>query len=51
VLPSIVLLAATWLYNDRGLHTYWMMKNLLNVVGYVAFELGATEISGILNVL
>lgn len=43
---SLILLTATWIYNDLGGHEHGLVKNFLNVVGYVAFELGATVISG-----
>jgi len=51
VFPSVALLVATWMYNDLGCHGYWLMKNVLNVAGYVAFEFGATRISGMLDIL
>ncbi|KAF8888267.1 UbiA prenyltransferase family-domain-containing protein [Infundibulicybe gibba] len=42
---STVLLLATWIYNDRGLHNHWLGKNSLTSVGYVSFNLGAAMIS------
>lgn len=44
--PSAVLLIATWGYNDLGYHGHWLGKNVVNVVGYLAFEFGATAVSG-----
>ncbi|KAF8869792.1 UbiA prenyltransferase family-domain-containing protein, partial [Infundibulicybe gibba] len=42
---SCTLLVATWLYNDMGFHEHGLIKNLLNVIGYVAFEAGATMVA------
>ncbi|TFK62620.1 hypothetical protein BDN72DRAFT_382982 [Pluteus cervinus] len=41
LVPSLVLLAATWLYNDCFWNKHGVVKNFLNVVGYLAFECGA----------
>ncbi|KAF8870369.1 UbiA prenyltransferase family-domain-containing protein [Infundibulicybe gibba] len=42
---STVLLLATWIYNDRGLHNHWLGKNSFTSIGYMSFNLGAVMIS------
>jgi 4-hydroxybenzoate polyprenyltransferase len=38
---SIVITAATWIYNEAHLSSHWLGKTSCNVVGYVSFQAGA----------
>lgn len=44
VLASTVLSIAFVLYDDFGLAGHWIGKNVMNCVGYLGFEYGATKI-------
>lgn len=32
-------------YNEFGLSEHWLSKNLLNAIGYAAFEVGAVVVA------
>ncbi|KAK0478768.1 UbiA prenyltransferase family [Armillaria novae-zelandiae] len=44
VFASIVLSIAFVLYDDFGLAGHWIGKNIMNCIGYLGFEYGATKI-------
>ncbi len=46
VLASTVLSIAFVLYDDFGLAGHWFGKNIMNCIGYLGFEYGATKVMG-----
>lgn len=46
VLVTIGLFVTTFLYDEGGLASHVIGKNLCNVGGYVTFEIGATKLIG-----
>lgn len=47
VYVSTVLIALTIIYNELQMHaTHWALRNILNALGYAAFEAGATLVAG-----
>ncbi|KAJ7644820.1 UbiA prenyltransferase family [Roridomyces roridus] len=47
VLVTTALIATTWVYDEGGGSKTVIGKNLCNVGGYVAFEVGATRLMGV----
>ena len=43
---SAMLCIFTYIYNELGLATHWITKNVLNALGFACFELGATLVAG-----
>ncbi|KIM72289.1 hypothetical protein PILCRDRAFT_742909 [Piloderma croceum F 1598] len=48
---SAMLCTFTYIYNELGLATHWITKNVLNALGFACFELGATLVAGKHSVL
>ena len=47
ILPASVLLClSTIVYNDLGFHGHIILRSICNAVGYAGFELGATQLAG-----
>ncbi|KAI0628441.1 UbiA prenyltransferase family-domain-containing protein [Trametes polyzona] len=43
---SVALVVLTVLYNELAAHRHWIVRNLVNALGFVSFEVGATLIAG-----
>lgn len=48
VLPTVLLVTTTFLYDELQLRNHVLGKNLCNIGGYVSFEIGAIMIMGTL---
>ncbi|KIM79190.1 hypothetical protein PILCRDRAFT_792336 [Piloderma croceum F 1598] len=43
---SVAFAALTVLYNEQHMHSHWLMRGLLNAIGFASFEVGGTLIAG-----
>jgi hypothetical protein len=43
---SVLVTLTTILYDDLELSSHWLSKNACNILGYAAFEIGATKVMG-----
>lgn len=42
VVASLSLCVLTYIYNEMGMHSYWVGRHILNGLGFASFEMGST---------